>query len=248
MRSANNSNKLVVTTIVIRVLKSLGIIQDQLSAGIIETVSESSLTESSCHIHYLPHHAVIKQGRQTTKIRIVYDGSAKGIHDACSLNDCLQTGPNFIPKLFNTLIKFRTYPVALVADIEKAFLMIGISNTDRNMLRFLWLEEPTNPNSKLIHLRFTRLVFELRPSPAILGAVLSHHLETHRPEEPELVELIETSLYVDDLICGAEDEAQAFECYSKSKTMLANAGMNLKFWQVDEKDTISRILTPRKLH
>ena len=44
------------------------IIRDQLSAGIIEIVSEPSLTESNGHIHYLPHHAVIRQGRQTTKI------------------------------------------------------------------------------------------------------------------------------------------------------------------------------------
>ena len=62
------------------------IIQDQLSEGIIETVSESSLTESSLtesnyQIHYLLHHTVIRQGRLTTKIRIVYDGSAKGVHD-----------------------------------------------------------------------------------------------------------------------------------------------------------------------
>ena len=95
-----------------------------------------------------------------------------------SVNNCLQTGPNFVPKLFNTLIKFRIHSVALVADIEKAFLMLGISEIYRNMLRFLWLEEPSNPNSKLIHLCFTRLVFGLCPSPSILGAVLSHHLET----------------------------------------------------------------------
>ena len=105
--------------------------------------------------------------------------------------------------------------------------MIGISETDRNMLCFLWLEEPSNPNSKLIHLRFTRLVFGLHPSPAILGAVLSHHLETYNTEEPKLVAPIESSLYVDDLICGAEDDAQAFKCYSKSKNILAKAGMNL---------------------
>ena len=98
--------------------------------------------------------------------------------------------------------------------------MIGISETDRNMLRFLWLEEPSNPSSKFIHLRFTRLVFGLRSSPAILGAVLSHHLEMYKTEEPELVALIESSLYVDDLICEAEDEAQAFKCYSKSKNIL----------------------------
>ena len=119
--------------------------------------------------------------------------------------------------------------------------MIGISKTDRNMLRFLWLEEPSNPNSKLIHLRFTRFVFGLHSSPAILGAVLSHHLEMHKTEEPELVALIESSLYVDDLICGAEDEAQAFKCYSKSKNILAKAGMNLGKWNSNSTELMKRI-------
>ena len=50
-------------------------------------------------MHYLPNHGVVGQGSQTTKLRIVYDGSARGLGEQYSLNDCLETGPNFIPKL-----------------------------------------------------------------------------------------------------------------------------------------------------
>ena len=56
------------------------VIKDQLTKGIIEPVKQPVLTvtNSSCNpIHYLPHHAVVRQDRQTTKIRVVYDGSAK---------------------------------------------------------------------------------------------------------------------------------------------------------------------------
>lgn len=104
----------------------------------------------------------------TTKLCI---GSARSNKDDCSLNDCLQVGPNFIPKLFNILMKFRSHPVAITSDIEKAFLMVGISSADRDILRLLWLKDPMNPNSRVIHLRFTRLVFGLRSSPVVLGAV-----------------------------------------------------------------------------
>ena len=122
----------------------------------------------------MPHHPVIRKEQSTTKVRIVYDGSTK-FNDSISLNDCLQMGPNLIPKLFDVLIRFRSSRIALTADIEKAFLMIGISESDRDKLRFLWFNEPHREDSEVMQLRFTRLVFDLRPSPAILGAVITHH-------------------------------------------------------------------------
>ena len=39
---------------------------------------------------------------------------------------------------------------------------------------------------ELVHLRLTQLVFGLRPSPAILGEVLVHHLEKYQSKYPEL--------------------------------------------------------------
>ena len=56
---------------------------------------------------------------QTTKLRIVYDGSARALGDDCSLNDCLQKGLNHIPKLFEVLIQFRWYNIAVTADVKK---------------------------------------------------------------------------------------------------------------------------------
>ena len=42
-------------------------------------------------------------------------------------------GPNYnyVPMLFDILLHFRTYPVALNGDIERAFLMIRIAEEDR---------------------------------------------------------------------------------------------------------------------
>ena len=44
-------------------------------------------------VHYLPHHAVVKEQKETTKVRVVYDASAKC--GGPSLNECLFAGPNF---------------------------------------------------------------------------------------------------------------------------------------------------------
>ena len=132
----------------------------------------------------MPLHPVIRQDKNTTKVRIVYDGSATSNESNISLNDYLQVGPNLIPKLFNILLRFQCYGVALIADIEKAFLMIGIKESDCDMLQFLWFKEPLDGNSEIIWFQFTRFVFGLRPSPAILGAVIAHHLNPFSPPIP----------------------------------------------------------------
>ena len=211
------------------------IITEQLNRGIIEVVSNSDVpTEGEpsrqSPFHYLPHHAVIRQDKQTTKVRIVYDGSAKSTSTSFSLNDCLMTGPNLIPKLFNILVKFRWNIVAVTADIEKAFLMISIRPSDRDMLRFLWFNNPEQADSKVTHFKFTRLVFGLRPSPAILSCVISHHLRKYHKKYPELVQSIESSLYVDDLIAGEDTVERAFNLYAKAKGFMADGNFNLRKW------------------
>jgi len=206
------------------------ILQEQLQQGIIEMIPESQGRSPETTVHYLPHHCVVRQDKQTTKLRIVYDGSAKTRTNPVSLNDCLKTGPNFIPKLFDVLIRFRWHLVALTADIERAFLMISISPEDRDALRFLWLKNPNDVASDILELRFTRLVFGLRPSPAILGSVISHHLDKYQPEYGHLASEIKNSFYVDDLISGGATIDQAFRLYTVARQTMAQAGFNLRKW------------------
>ena len=79
-------------------------------------------------------------------------------------------------------------------------------------------------------MRFCRLVFGLRPSPSILGATLTHHLDAHRDSHVELVELIKKSLYVDDLLTGADNVQEGFELYQDSKELMAKGAFNLCKW------------------
>ena len=106
------------------------IIRDQLSKGIVEKVNHS--TDIPGKTHYLPHHAVIRRDKETTKVRVVYDASART--NGPSLNNCLYTGPKFNQKILEILLRFRSYPIAWIADIEKAFLMISVAPRDRDVL------------------------------------------------------------------------------------------------------------------
>ena len=55
------------------------IIQEQEQNGIVEGApvknSESDLYAKT--VHYSPHRAIVRKDRETTKVRVVYDGSAK---------------------------------------------------------------------------------------------------------------------------------------------------------------------------
>ena len=108
------------------------IIKDQLQTEVIETVA--ALDKPNDKLHYLPHQAVIRKDAETTKIRIVYDSSAKESKSGVALNDCLHTGPSLNPLLFDILVRFRENKVALVGDIEKAFLNIEVDPDDRDCL------------------------------------------------------------------------------------------------------------------
>ena len=63
--------------------------QDQLKEGIVETVPKISNKPE----HYISHRPVVREKAEPTKVRIVYDASAKKNSKAPSLNECLDIGP-----------------------------------------------------------------------------------------------------------------------------------------------------------
>jgi hypothetical protein len=215
------------------------IIRDQLETGIIERIPDTSDDENQ--VNYLPHHPVIRKDKDTTKIRVVYDGSAKNSKEDDSLNDCLKTGPNFTPHVFDSLVKFRWNSIGITADIEKAFLMIGIRTRDRDSLRFLWFDDPNECHPRLTIYRFKRLVFGLRPSPSILGSIISHHLERYSHSDPKITSLLKESFYVDDLVTGEEGLDESFHIYKRSREIMAEGGFNLRKWYSNSQALLDRI-------
>ncbi|CAG7733698.1 unnamed protein product, partial [Allacma fusca] len=115
------------------------VFNDWLAEGIIEEVPKSEI-ENSCH--YLPHRAVIKENSETTKIRPVFDASAKG-KGGTSLNECLEKGRNLLELIPKIIVGFRLRKIGIVSDIQKAFLQISINPQERDFLRFLWKEKGT---------------------------------------------------------------------------------------------------------
>lgn len=189
------------------------VIKDQVKSGIIEAVPEHHYDQAP--IHFLPHHGVIRSDRETTKLRVVFDGSVKSDKSTASINKCLEKGLNLVPHLFDIVVKFRGYPIAVVADIEKAFHQIQINPEDRRMLRFLWFDDIEKDRPQIKQYQFQRLVFGLTPSPAILASTIKHHLSKYEEKEPEVTSLLRSSFYVDDLV-GVFRENETVNLYDKA--------------------------------
>ena len=140
----------------------------------------------------------------------------------------------------NILLKFRSYAIGIVADIEKAFYQIVIDPKNRNMLRFLWFDNVGKENPVTVQYQFCRLVFGLTPSPAILTGIINHHLTRYLLTEPTIVETLSNGFYVDDFTCDASSVEEGFNIYQKAKHLMNQGGFNLHKWK-----TNSRILQQR---
>ena len=97
-------------------------------------------------MHYLPNRGVIREDHGTTKLRIVFDSSAK-LRNKLSLNDIIRTGK-----------------IGLVGDIKQSFLQVEIAEEHRKFVRFLWFKDINETPPKITSLRFTRVVFGLTSS------------------------------------------------------------------------------------
>ena len=79
------------------------VFQKQLSDGIIERVPMHE--EKSKPRYFIPHHGVVRANKDTTKLHIVFDGSAKANQGDFSLNEYLEKGSNMTPHIFDILLK-----------------------------------------------------------------------------------------------------------------------------------------------
>ncbi|XP_065892443.1 uncharacterized protein [Dysidea avara] len=216
--------------------KYSNIINRQVHKGIIETAD--NFTSSGTRSHYLPHHPVLTPSKSTTKVRIVYDASAKVQRNSSSLNECLHRGPTILPDLIGLLIRFRLHWIVVLADIEKAFLQIGIQEFERDVIRFLWLkhlDRPVNDDNLIVY-RFCGVPFGLTCSPFLLAATLKYHLQK---EGTPLAMKIMNNIYVDNLLIGIKSSEEAFIVYQEAKSIFRRASMNLREWNSNSNEFLN---------
>ena len=115
--------------------------------------------ELSRDIHYLPHQAVLRSDALTTKLRVVFDASAKVKPSCSSLKHCVNTRPPLTAGIADILMCFRAHKVGVVADIQKAVLNREMDEQQRDLMRFLWVDDIDSEDPNIVIYRLTRVIF-----------------------------------------------------------------------------------------
>ena len=120
------------------------------------------------------------------------------------------------------------YPVALLGDIQQAFLQIKVDKEDRDAMRFLWPKDVSKADSEIQELCFTQVIFGSGPSPFVLGVTIRQHMEQYKAEDPEFVDCVTKSLFVDDMVCGGADTDEVSRLKQKLIERFKNGHFNMR--------------------
>ena len=202
------------------------VMQEYLDMGHAERVPIEDVNKPQNEVFYLPMHAVYKSSSTTTKVRAVFDASAKS-SSGVSLNDTLLVGPTVHPPLIDVLLRFRLHRIALIADVSKMYRAIELTLTDRDLHRFVWR---ANPKEVLKDYRMTRVTFGVSASSFAANMAVKQNAMDHAHEYPLAAEVVEKSFYVDDCLSGADDPTMAITLQRQLYDLFMRGRFLLRKW------------------
>ncbi|XP_050671207.1 uncharacterized protein LOC126969704 [Leptidea sinapis] len=150
-------------------------------------------------VYYLPHHAVLRSTSLSTKLRVVFDGSAAP-EKGKSLNDELLIGCSLQQDIRDLITRWRQHKICLVADIRQMYRRILVNNDDVDYQRIVWRESPTQPIKEY---RLLTVTYGTSCAPFLAIRTLHQLAEDEKNDFPTEAEILKNDVYMDDLMTGA---------------------------------------------
>lgn len=201
---------------------------------------------------YLPHFAVVRNDKDTTKVRIVFDASCKG-ENGVSLNDMMMIGPTLQPELRNILIRWRQHRICLSSDIVKMYRQVKVAAEDVDFQRILWRKDQTATNSSALiaksanqsgkteEFRLLRVTFGTASAPYLAVKALQQVAIDEGANYPVAAARVNKDYYMDDLLTGGENVESAMKLYSEMVNLLKRGGFELQKWSSNSEELLERI-------
>ncbi|KAL0882691.1 hypothetical protein ABMA27_001114 [Loxostege sticticalis] len=186
---------------------------------------------------YLPHHAVVRNERTTTKVRVVFNASEKN-KKGISLNDTLMIGPTLQADLRHTVLRWRNHPIALIADVVKMYRQILVADDDVKYQRILWRDEP---EEEIKEYELRTVTFGTASAPYLAVRALHQVAIDEGREHPHAAENILNNFYMDDLMTGSHSVEEGVELYRQISEILKKGGFKLQKWNSNNNQLITKI-------
>ena len=201
------------------------------AAGITELLVQgyaepAGRTAQSTLVWYIPHHPVISASKP--KPRIVFDCAAKV--EGVSLNDVVYQGPDYTNSLLGVLVRFRTRPIAFMADIQAMFHQVRVPEDQRDCLRFLWWPEG-NTDQQPVEYRMTAHLFGGTWSPSACNFALRQTAKDHAHlYGEEAADTVRRNFYVDDCLKSVDTVEEGRALIQQLQGLVAAGGFHLTKW------------------
>ena len=210
---------------------------DYIEKGHAERVPLGEPHQKDRPLWYLPHHPVTHP-LKPEKVRVVFDCAAKFANT--SLNQQLLSGPDLTSKLTGVLTRFRQEYIGVVADIEAMFHQVRVNPRDCDALRFLWWPDG-DLSSELVEYRMVKHLFGATSSPSVANFCLKKTAEIDNEQDPEIEDVVNRNMYVDDLMKSTDTTANAVTLVDKLRRCLSKGGFRLTKWYSNDREVIASV-------
>ena len=184
---------------------------------------------------YLPHHCAFEEDSTTTKLRVVFDGSAK-TSNGISLYDSSMVGPVVQNDLFSILIGFRFKLIALSADIAKMYRQKELDAPDKDFHRLLG---HNSKDEEIKHLRMKRVTYGIASSAFHSTRCLKE--VANRAHSHNVADALTKCFYEEDFPGGASSIDEARSLMRELCQELAKFGFELTKWTTSDPELTSEL-------
>ncbi|XP_052750978.1 uncharacterized protein LOC128200720 [Galleria mellonella] len=178
---------------------------------------------SGC-FYIICHHGIFKVGSEN--IRVVFDASGS-TSNGVSLNDCLHAGPKLQRDIMEIICRFRLHKYVFTTDIRMMFRQILIDPKDRPYQLIFWRESPDMP---LQLYQLNTVTYGMKSSPYLAIRTLRQLAEDEESQFPAAARLLRTSVYMDDILGGADTLEEAQNLKRDLTGLLKLGGFDLSKW------------------
>ena len=190
------------------------------------TAEQQEMLRNNPIQNFIPWRAVWNGNSISTPCRIVFDAS-QPTSSGVSLNDILAKGKNNMNKLVEIVIRWSSHKAAFHTDIKKMYNSVQLREEHWCLQRYIWqneLDKGKLPEEKVIK----TLIYGIRSSGNQSERGLRQTAKLSAEEYPEVNQIVQRDIYVDDCLSGEESMTKAMQRADQLELVLNRGGFSLK--------------------